>query len=181
MRRRGQVEPRRVIFIGVEGRSERAFAQFLQRCCDEEGLHLHLAIKAASGGDSVSVVEETGRYLARRSGNRDIHSRLVLLDQDRIDEDRRARRDAQAVASRLELEIILQDPNLEGLLLRLHPGNERRSVAAGAAVAELRKVWREYSKPPTAHQLIQRFTLSDLRRAARFDERLQRLLDVLGL
>lgn len=57
----------------------------------------------------------------------------------------------------------------------------RRRVAAGDAVAELRKVWREYGKPPTAVQLIQRFTLSDLRRAARYDERLQRLLDVLGL
>ena len=56
MRRRRSVEPRRVIFIGVEGESDRAFVQFLQRCCDGEGRRLHLRMKPGSGGDSVSVV-----------------------------------------------------------------------------------------------------------------------------
>ena len=56
MRRRRSVEPRRVIFIGVEGESDRAFVQLLQRCCDREGRHLHLLVKPGSGGDSVSVV-----------------------------------------------------------------------------------------------------------------------------
>ena len=46
---------------------------------------------------------------------------------------------------------------------------------------ELRKVWPEYGKPPTATQLRQRFDLSALRRAARHDQELQRLLAILGL
>ena len=79
------------------------------------------------------------------------------------------------------LEIIFQDPNLEGLLIRLHQGQEDRKIAADNAMAELRKVWPEYSKPPTADQLSKRFALSDVQRAAQHDSELQRLLKVLGL
>ena len=181
MRRRRTVEPRRVIFIGVEGESDRAFAQFLQRCCEREGRRLHLIIKPGNGGDSVSVVEEAGRYLARHSAKRDIGDKLVLLDRDRIKKDLEAGLDARAVASRWNLKILFQDPDLEGLLFRLHPGREQRRIMAGHAKAELRKVWPEYRKPPTADQLSRRFTLPDVRRAARYDEELQKLLAVLGL
>ena len=181
MRRRRSVERRRVIFIGVEGESDRAFVQFLQRCCDREGRHLHLLAKPGNGGDSVHVVEEAGRYLARHSEKRGIGARLVLLDRDRIEQDLKAGRDAQAAASRWNLKILFQDPNLEGLLFRLHPGYEQRRIAAGDAMAKLRKVWPEYRKSLTADQLLERFDLSDVRRAARHDGELQKLLAILGL
>ena len=181
MRRRRSVEPRRAIFIGVEGESDRAFVRFLQRCCEREGRRLHLLVKPGGGGDSVSVVEEAGRHLARHSAKRDIRDKLVLLDRDRIPQDLKAGRDAQAAAAGWNLKILFQDPNLEGLLFRLHQGHERRSITAGDAMTELRKVWPEYRKPPTADQLSRRFTLSDVRRAARHDEELHQLLEILGL
>ena len=120
MRRPRSIKRKRVIFIGVEGVSDRAFAQFLQRCCDGEGHRLHLLVKPGSGGDSVSVVEEAARHLARHSAKRDIGDRLVLLDRDRIPQDLKAGRDAQAAASGWNLKILFQDPKLEGLLFRLH-------------------------------------------------------------
>ena len=179
--RRYRIEPRRVIFIGVEGTSDRAFVRFLQDCCDEKGLHLHLDTKSADGGDSVVVVEEAARYLNRHSGKRDISDRLVLLDSDRIRQDKQAGRDAQSVAAKENLELIFQDPDLEGLLLRLHEGHESRKIVNNAET-ELRKVWPQYSKRQlTADQLRQRFTLSDLQRAARHDNGLKRLLEILGL
>ena len=181
MRRHRSIKPKRVIFIGVEGESDRAFARFLEGCCDREGRRLSLLIKPGGGGDSVSVVEEAGRYLARNPEKRGIRDRLVLLDRDRIPQDLKAGRDAQAAASRLKLTIIFQDPNLEGLLFRLYQGHERRRITAGKAMAELRKVWHEYDKPPTADQLSGRFTLSDVRRAARYDKELRQLLEILGL
>ena len=182
MLRRRPVEPRRVICIGVEGKSDQSFARFLQFCCDGEGLHLHLNVKKASGGDSVSVVKEAVRHLTRHLDKRDISHSLVLLDRDRHRQDVQAGRDPQAVASKARLEIIFQNPNLEGLLLRLHPGHESRVIAADDSTTELRKVWPEYSKASlTAEQLKQRFTVFNLRRAAWYDEGLQRLLDVLGL
>lgn len=181
-RRPKLVAPRRVIFIGVEGKNDQSFVRFLQFCCDGEGLHLHLNIKTASGGDSVSVVREAARRLQRHQDRKVISHRLVLLDRDRYAQDVQAGRDAQAEASKAKLEIIFQNPNLEGTLLRLHPGHERREIAAGDSMAELRKVWPEYRKSLlTAEQLRRRFTVSDLRRAARHDEGLRRFLDVLGL
>ncbi len=182
MPRRRLVEPRRVIFIGVEGKNDRAFAQFVQFCCDGEGLHLNLKVATGSGGDSVTVVKEAARHLTRHPSRRDISHSLVLLDRDRHAQDVQAGRDPQAVASEAKLEIIFQNPNLEGLLLRLHQGHERREIAAGDSMAELRKVWPKYRKSAlTADQLKGRFTVSDLLRAARYDQGLQRLLDVLGL
>lgn len=182
MPRRRPVEPRRVIFIGVEGKSDQSFVRFLQFCCDEKDRHLHLNVKTASGGNSVAVVKEAVRHLTRHLDRRDISHRLVLLDRDRHAQDVQAGRDAQVVASRSMLEIIFQKPNLEGLLLRLHPGHESRAIAAGDSMVELRRVWPEYRKSAlTAEQLNRRFTISDLRRAASYDEELRRLLNVLGL
>ena len=183
MPRRRPIEPRRVIFIGVEGKNDRAFAKFLQSCCDGAGLHLHLNVMTGSGGDSVAVVREAARRLKRHLDRKDnISYSLVMLDRDRYAQDVQAGRDAQAVASKSKLKIIFQNPNLEGLLLRLHQGHESREIAAGDSMAELRKVWPEYRKSSlTADQLKRRFTVSDLRRAARHDQGLRRLLDVLGL
>ena len=181
MRRRRSIQPRRVIFIGAEGESDRAFARFLEHCCEREGRRLHLMVKPGGGGDSVTVVEEAGRHLARHPEKRGIRDKLVLLDRDRVPQDLEAGRDARAAASSWNLKIIFQDPNLEGLLFRLHPGCEQRKIAADDALPELQKFWPEYRKPPTADQLIRRFTVSDVRRAARHDEELQKLLEVLGL
>ncbi len=175
------VPQKKPIFIGTEGESDRAFAQLLQRWCDQEHLRIYLKIKPASGGDSVTIVEDIGRWLAKNDSGKNYQARLVLLDRDRIEQDLRAGRDAQAAATRLKLELVFQDPNLEGLLLRLHPGRERRNIAAHRAISELQKVWPTYKKPPTADLLQQRFTLNDVRRAAVHDQHLQKLLEVIGL
>ena len=175
--RRPSVKPRRAIFIGVEGISDRAFVRFLARCCGRKGLHLYLDVKPAGGGDSVAVVESSARYMSKRSG---YSEQLVLLDNDRIEQDKNAGRNAEVVASANSLEIILLNPKLEGLLLRLHAGHERRQVRAQDALKELKKVWPEYGKPPTADQLDQRFDVPDLLRVAQHDEHLQRLLEILG-
>ena len=101
------VEPRRVIFIGVEGPSDRAFVRFLDTCCKKEGLHLD--IKHAHGGDSVVVVKVAARHAVRHPSS---VPRLVLLDDDRIEEDKQNGLDPKAAASKNGLELILQSPNL---------------------------------------------------------------------
>ena len=181
MRRRGRIEPRRIIFIGVEGPSERALVQFLAHCCDEAGLHLHLQVKPATGGDTFAVVEEAKRHLERHPARKEIRRRLVLLDRDRLDQDVNAGRDPRTLARKVDIELVFQEPNIEGLLLRLHPRRAHRRVSARDALGELRKVWPDYRKPPTTHQLKQRFSVSDIRRAARHDRELKKLLTVLGL
>lgn len=122
---RRPVQRRRPIFVGVEGKSERAFVRFLQHCCDRSDLHIHLACFVGTGGDTVAVVQEVHRALTRRSDSREMDDRLVLLDADRVAEDVRSGRDAKAEASNRGLRVIFQQPNLEGLLLRLHRGFEK--------------------------------------------------------
>ena len=180
-RRFPTVKPRRPVFIGVEGKSEQAFVKFLQTLCDDNGRNLSLNCAKGNGGDTVTIVREAHRSLKKRRGRIQYKARLVLLDKDRVDADLQAGLNADAIASELGFEIIYQDPNLEGLLIRLHPGLEQKSVARGTEGERLRKLWPEYSKPPTAHQLIRQFGLDDLRRAAHYDRGLKRLLDIIGL
>ena len=181
MRRHGSVEPKRSIFVGTEAESERAFARFLERCCNDIGLHLSLDVRPGTGGDSYAVVEHARRRLERHAGRKEFRHTLVLLDRDRVSQDREAGRDAPALAAKARLEIVYQEPNLEGLLVRLHGNREQRRVAATSAAGELRRLWPQYRKPPTVEQLKQRFTLEDVRRAALYDQELRRLLDILGL
>ncbi len=170
MRRRGGVQRRRVVFVGVEGKSDRAFVRFLGHVCDEEGLHLHLDVKPATGGDSLAVVDEAGRRLKRHPDPRAISRRLVLLDSDRIEADRAAGRDAWAAAAKWKLEVLLMTPNLEGVLVRLHRGRETRAIAASHAGRQLKALWPNYDKGSLrAEQLKRRFSVTDLRRVVRFD------------
>ena len=180
MRRRPVVPSRKALFIGVEGRSDEAFIAFLQRCCDRDGLHVHLKASAAGGGSPRSVVEDAGRALVRSSPRR-YAAALVLLDADRIDQDPWEGREASAVAKRYGLRLLYSRPNLEGLLVRLHAGHERSRVTARHAMRELRRLWPDYRKPPSADELIQRFMPENLDRAARYDEQLRVLLQVVGL
>lgn len=179
--RRRLVQPRRAVFIAGEGQSERAFVRFLQRLCDEAGLHMYLDARPQGGGGSVAVIERAGRRLERNGSGREYQARLVLLDRDRIEAEPQEGVLAQAAAAHYKLEIVFQDPNLEGLLVRLHTGQEQRKIQAPDSESELRKLWPEYQKPPTAEQLRQRFTLDDVRRAAVHDQHLRTLLEVIGL
>ncbi len=175
------IQPRRSFFIAGEGQSERPFARFLQHLCDEAGLHVHLDIKPQDGGGAVAVIEQARRWLERNRSRRDYRARLVLLDHDRIEAEPQEGTKAQAAAARYKLTIIFQNPNLEGLLVRLHKGQEQRKIRASDSASELRKIWPEYQKPSTAEQLRQRFTLDDVRRAAIHDKHLRKLLEVIGL
>ena len=181
MRHRRPIKPRRAIFFGVEGKSEQAFLRFLQHVCNENDRCINLTVFTGSGGDTVSVVQEAHRSLKRHSGRNHLSEKLVLLDRDRVETDRRAGRDAVAIASGLDFKIIFQDPNLEGLLVRLHQGFEHRTITRNTVKGHLRNLWPEYDKPPKAAQMIRRFDLANLQRAAKYDNQLRQLLDVLAL
>lgn len=181
MRRRCLVTPRLPISFGVEGTSEQAFVKFLQQLCDDHERDLSLACAKGSGGNTVTVVREANRSLQRRSGRQQYKERLVLLDRDRVAEDREAGLNAEITASKRGFSLIYQDPNFEGVLIRLHRGWEEKKVRKGTERARLQKLWPEYRKPPTAYQLIRQFGLEDLQRAAQHDNELARLLTILGL
>lgn len=173
-----RISRRRRIFVGAEGESERAFVAWLQRLCDDEGRHLHLDVFVAGGGDGASVVEYCAKVIRKKGP---YARRLVLLDSDRLAEDRRNGRDPEPVATRTKIDLVFLRPNLEGLILRLHEGQETRKPARESVANDLKKLWPDYRKPPSADDLEGRFGIDDLRRAARHDECLRTLLEALEL
>ena len=181
MARRRTIPKRRRIFIGAEGESERSLAKWLSDLCEEAGLHVHLDIRVCGGGDSFGVVEYSVEQYRQRKRHGPYSAALILLDADRIEGDRSRGRDPTKGLGGEDLHLIYQKPNIEGLLIRLHRGQENRFVSAGEVKRVLQRLWPDYAKPASAQALSRRFGLSDLQRAARYDDDLWQMLKILGL
>lgn len=80
-----------------------------------------------------------------------------------------------------DLKLVYLKPNFEGLLLRLHSGNESRGISPGEAKRLLKQLWPNYVKPVSADALGRHFGLNDLLRVARHDADIRQVLEILGL
>jgi hypothetical protein len=161
-RRRRIIPPRRRFFFGCEGASEKAFAVFLQKICENLGLHIHLDAHALGGGDPLNLVcEAIGKRKQQSTRRGRYQQSLLLLDSDRfMPEDQRCRR-ASTLAQAEGIKLIFQHSNHEGMLLRLHDGRETRRVPAALAESELKRLWPSYDKPVAAADLGQQFGVQD--------------------
>lgn len=167
-------------FVGTEGQSELALARWIELLCTEAGhkILFYIPRTGPRGGSTLSVVQDTLK--TRKRSSRGPFSRtLVFFDEDRRAFDGPA---AEALAQRERVLLVWQQPNVEGLLLRLYPGQERRQPPANRTLRELQRLWPNYEKNGiAASDLRERFVLIDLQRAARFDMSLLMLLRELGL
>ena len=176
------IHKRRRILIAGEGQGEQALVALLQKLCDQGSRNIHLQFVGSGGGDSLVVIRACVRTKHRQARTRKPPKNCIaLLDYDRLRADRRVGRDAIAEAQRHHVHPVIIRPNLEGLLLRLHMNQEDRSVPASIALGELRKLWPEYEKPATTMELEKRYALDDLKRVARNDNHISRLLNLIGL
>ena len=66
----------------------------------------------------------------RKSDEGDFDAALILIDRDRLENDLAADQELVALIKSKDIEMIWQKPNLEGVLFRLHEGNENRIVTA---------------------------------------------------
>ena len=170
---RRPIPRRKRFFVCVEGEGDRALVRWWQKLSDQQNLHIHLDVHVGHGGDSRSVVDQAVARLRQESGRRvRPKAAVVLLDADRIEQDRQSGRDPTMAEGVGLLQLVYLRPNLEGLLLRLCDGCENRFVLPQHALPLLRREWPEYVKPMPADRLGKRFTLADLRRAARHDHHL---------
>ena len=179
-RPRPAIPQRTRMFIGTEGESEAAFAAFLRTLCDDEGLHVHFDIRAGSGGAPKSIFREALKQRNRRQSRGRYRRSICIMDRHEFDADHQ-NLEIRRAATAAGFDLILFAPNFEGLLLRLHEGWETRRVSPQDTRRELQRLWLDYRKPPNADDLNQRFSLPDLRRAAKHDGNLDRLLDLVGL
>ena len=180
---RPSVPRRKRFFIGAEGESEKSFARWLERLRNHPNPIVHLDIAVCDGGDSLAIANHAvNRYRKHTHERGKFAAGLILLDSDRIKQDRSNNRDPDiALKDQRGIRLVYLTPNLEGLLLRLHAGHEQEFVATDKALRALRKQWPEYKKPVSTDALEARFSLSDLQRASRHDTDLRKVLTTLGL
>lgn len=177
------ITQRKRIYLAVEGESEQSFVKFLQQISDQNNIHVHLDCDVLGGGGYKTMLERAIAYRARRekSKGKAIMS-ILIVDTDRADknEDGWLLEKLVVVANKNHFVVCLQKPNLEGLLLRMLPGNEHSYANAFSVHHQLLKVWSNYQKPADTRTLMNKFSHSDLIRAAKSDPHLSNLLLKIG-
>lgn len=175
------IPQRKWIYCAVEGEGEQAFIKFLQQIATQKGLHVHLDCVPLNGGGYKSMLAKANLYRSRKERFK-AKASILFVDTDRAEknDDGWTLEKLHAEATKKKFTVCLQNPNQEGLLLRLIPGKERLQPHATTAHKLLQKEWPDYQKPTDAHTLKAKFSLEDLLRAARVDEELSRLLTIIG-
>jgi hypothetical protein len=168
-------------FFSVEGEGEQSVIKWMQELSDQNGLHVHLDCEVLKGGGYKTMLEGAIRYRKRKDRQK-AKSSILLVDGDRAErDDGWSLAKLRQEATKHKFTVCVQNPNLEGLLLRLMPGKESLQPDRVNVQAQLRNVWPNYKKPADARTLTGRFTLSDLLRVAKVDSELNNLLTIVGL
>jgi hypothetical protein len=167
-------------FVAVEGESEQSLVRWLQTLSERE-LHIHLDAVPLGGGGFKSMLERAVRLHKRHCRIGVYQDRFLLVDGDRADQGDWTIEKLKREAARRGFTVCVQNPNHEGLLLRMMRGMERETPDAATAKARLRSRWANYEKPMSAHALGRQFSLDDLLRVANVDTDLATLLRKIGL
>jgi hypothetical protein len=182
--------PRRIIIqrkrflLAVEGEGEQSFIKFLQQLSDQNKIHVHLDCVVLSGGGYKIMLDRACNYRVRREKSKGkAKGSILIVDSDRGEknEDAWSLERLTAEVNKNNFTLFLQKPNLEGLLLRMFPGNESLFLNASTVHQQLLKQWQKYQKPADSHTLMNKFSFVDLQRAAKYDNSLKELLIQIGL
>jgi hypothetical protein len=174
------VKTRTRFFVAVEGESEQSFVTWLQRLSENE-LHIHLDGVLLGGGGFKSMLERAIRLHKRRSRTGAYRDRFLIVDRDRAEQGDWSVEKLRREAAKHKFTVCVQNPNHEGLLLRMMRGMEHQIPEAASAAAKLRSRWANYQKPVNAHALGRQYSLDDLLRVARLDSDLETFLKSIGL
>lgn len=175
---------RKRIYLAAEGEGEQSFIHFLQQICVKTNIHVHLDCDVLNGGGYKTMLERAITYRSRKEKYKGKAKKSILVvDTDRADkkDDGWSLETLAKEANKKRFAICLQKPNLEGLLLRMLPGNEQLSPNASSAHKQLLKEWKNYQKPADGRTLMNKFSFEDLKRAAKADKHLKDLLITIGL
>ena len=174
------IKRRARFFIAVEGESEQSFVRWLQNLSQNE-LHIHLDCFPLGGGGFKSMLEKTVRLQKRHSRAGPYKACFLIMDRDRAEQGDWSIERLRREAAKHKINICVQKPNHEGLLLRMMPGMEQESPDASSAENRLKSRWATYQKPVNAQTLARKFSLDDLLRVAQLDPDLRSLLKKIGL
>ena len=177
------LQKRKLLLLGCEGKSERAYAALLNRFAREAELAVQIrSLSLEHAGDPLGRVQ----LLLKKVGTekKQFQWKGILLDSDQVHGKRaesRAR-EARHLAKKHDINLIWQNPCHEGLLLKHMPGQKNIQPADCAdAQRKLVAIWHKYQKPMNANQLSSRISLEDIQRAAIVEPDLRKLLQATGL
>ncbi len=174
------IKTRARFFVAVEGESEQSFITWLQRLSQKE-LHIHLDAVPLGGGGFNSMLQKAVRFHKRRCRTGAYQDRFLVVDGDRAEQGDWSIEKLRREAAKHKITVCVQNPNHEGLLLRMMPGMEREIPDAASAETRLKSRWKDYRKPVNAQALGRKFSLDDLLRVASADSDLETLLKKIGL
>jgi hypothetical protein len=178
------VAPRRRIFLGCEGESERGYGAFLSGMLQINGCHVHLdtVLLRPTGGDPLALVELARRRIIENERNRGRYAiRAVLLDADRLGQTPARDARIEPIVAAANLRLIWQRPCHEALLLRHLDGcRDRKPANAALAEQELARHWPDYEKGMSATRLTVRLSVRELRQALEVELDLATFLSDLG-
>ncbi len=170
-------------FVAVEGESEQFFVKWLQALSEKEKeLHIHLDTFPLGGGGFKSMLQKAVRLHKHRRRTTGVYrDRFLIVDCDRAEQGDWSIQELRREAAKHGITVCVQNPNHEGLLLRMMPGMERETPDAASAGTKLKSRWPNYRKPMNARELGRQFSLDDLLRVANVDPDLKALLKKIGL
>ena len=170
-------------FLGCEGKSEKAYGQFIQEIALEQDLPVTFEFYECGGGDPFVVANRAIRERkSRDSTDYPFKRRFLLIDRDRLDD--MPHDDATRLVNLLaknNFVTIWQIPDHEGFLLRHFEGHESSVIQRGQSLRALRNVWTGYKKGMTRRDYINNITPDDVKRAAEGHLELKSLLQDIGL
>lgn len=155
------------IFVAGEGQSEQAFAKWLQQLTDNRHLALHLDYKSLEGGGYKSMYHKAIK-LREKGLRKGKYSCSFLL----VDSDRAERNDCpgdwplkklKAEAAKNHLQICVQYPNYEGLLLRILLNEDKKMLNLTPVKAEkrLKDIWQDYENLLMRLRFLENFPIRD--------------------
>ena len=175
------IKTRARFFVAVEGESEQSFVKWLQSLSEKE-LHIHLDGVQLGGGGFKSMLQKAVRLHKRRCRIAGAYQdRFLVVDGDRAEQGDWSIEKLRHEAAKYKITVCVQNPNHEGLLLRMMSGMQHEIPDAASAEKRLESRWPNYQKPVNAHTLGRQFSLEDLLRVASIDPDLGTLLKKIGL
>ena len=173
------IQQRKRIYIAVEGEGEQSFIKWLQLLADQRNLYMHLDCQLLGGGGYKPMLYKAVRQRERKDRCK-AKSSILLVDSDRDErgDDGWSLSRLKEEANKQKITVCAQNPNQEGLLLRMMKAPLKPS--AGSLTEQLRRRWPDYQKPVNAQTLASKFSLDNLLHVAHVDLELETLLSVIG-
>jgi hypothetical protein len=184
-RNRPCILPRRRVFLGCEGESERGYGVLLADLQEErrKDIHVDPVLLRPGGGDPQTLVERARDWIVRSEsrGDSPYEIRALLLDSDMRGNDLLRDERALQISAAHGIRLIWQEPCHEALLLRHFDGcNDLRPSTSGEALKALLKRWSTYEKGTPGRVLAKYFDFDSVIRAAKVEPILAEFLDELG-